>query len=256
MGEPVLLLRFEGPLQSWGLRARWDVRDSAREPTKSGVVGLLAAALGYGRDDPRIASELEAGLRMGVRVEREGGVLGDYHTVSGYLPMANGGFKAAGGHTARQIEKLIADPDAAPYTVQSSRRYITDGAFLIALSATAAATPGLLTRCADALRRPHWPLFLGRRCCVPTRPVMDRVADGYVDLDDALERHPWSCLGADGELRREGFIGARQLRVVMESSAGAARDDRRQSGGARLYGRRWVRERFVPVPVRAIVEDL
>ena len=46
----ILLLRLEGPLQSWGGRARWDVRDTGRIPTKSGIVGLLGCALDIGRE--------------------------------------------------------------------------------------------------------------------------------------------------------------------------------------------------------------
>ena len=47
MAVPILFLRLEGPLQSWGIRSRWDVRETQPEPTKSGVIGLLGCALGY-----------------------------------------------------------------------------------------------------------------------------------------------------------------------------------------------------------------
>src|SRR5690554_4641662 len=106
MGKPVLLLRLEGPLQSWGTRARWDVRDTAREPTRSGIIGLLAAALGYGRGDPRIVDDLEGGLEIGVRVEREGEVLDDYHTVTGFLPTADGSYRHSGIKTAANLAAL------------------------------------------------------------------------------------------------------------------------------------------------------
>jgi CRISPR system Cascade subunit CasD len=53
-----LFLRLEGPLQSWGERARWDVRDTAPEPTKSGVIGLLACALGLSADEDWITTPL------------------------------------------------------------------------------------------------------------------------------------------------------------------------------------------------------
>lgn len=66
---PTLLIRLQGPLQSWGTRSRFDHRDTWPYPTKSGVVGLLAAALG--RDRREDVSDLAA-LRMGVRVDRKG----------------------------------------------------------------------------------------------------------------------------------------------------------------------------------------
>ena len=39
----VLLLRLSGPMQSWGVQSRFTVRDTGLEPSKSGVVGLIAA---------------------------------------------------------------------------------------------------------------------------------------------------------------------------------------------------------------------
>ena len=70
MGK-ILLLRLEGALQSWGDHAKWDVRDSGDFPSKSGVVGLLACAMGLERGDPKIA-DLSAHLHMAVRADRPG----------------------------------------------------------------------------------------------------------------------------------------------------------------------------------------
>lgn len=41
-----LLLRLAGPLQAWGTESKFETRRTEREPTRSGVVGLLMAALG------------------------------------------------------------------------------------------------------------------------------------------------------------------------------------------------------------------
>ena len=61
-----LYLRLEGPLQSWGERGRWSIRDTGPEPTKSGVIGLLGCAMGV--NDDRELRHLSQALRMGVRV--------------------------------------------------------------------------------------------------------------------------------------------------------------------------------------------
>ena len=74
-----LLLRLAAPLQAWGADSKFETRKTNREPTKSGVIGLLAAALGLRRDDCEALTRL-TGLRFGVRVEREGQLLVDYHT--------------------------------------------------------------------------------------------------------------------------------------------------------------------------------
>jgi CRISPR system Cascade subunit CasD len=72
-----LLLRLAAPLQSWGIDAKFERRGTERIPTKSGVIGLMAAAMGRRRDDS-ITDLL--GLNFGVRVDKEGVLLRDYHT--------------------------------------------------------------------------------------------------------------------------------------------------------------------------------
>lgn len=69
-------------MQSWGTRSRFDHRETWPYPTKSGVVGLLAAALG--RDRAEDVSDLAA-LRMGVRVDKPGVLMVDYQTAQGVL---------------------------------------------------------------------------------------------------------------------------------------------------------------------------
>ena len=150
MGERAsLLLRLEGPLQSWGERARWDIRDTADHPTRSGVLGMIACALGYPRRDPRILS-LGESLRYGVRVDRAGTRLEDYHTVRGQHPSAEGELRG---------------PPENPYTIVSRRAYLQDASFLAGLEGP----ERLLRSCETALRQPRWPYFLGRRSC-PPRP--------------------------------------------------------------------------------------
>ena len=76
---PTLLLRLVGPMQSWGTTSRFDQRDTGKEPSKSGVIGLLAAALGIDRET---WSDLEplTHMSMGVRHDRPGVPKRDYHT--------------------------------------------------------------------------------------------------------------------------------------------------------------------------------
>ena len=106
---PTLLLRLQGPLQSWGTTSRFDERDTQLEPSKSGVLGLVCAALGRDRCEP--VDDLAA-LIMGVRVDREGVVLRDYQTATGIL-------NAAGKVDMNR-------------TVVSPRYYLSDAAFLSA----------------------------------------------------------------------------------------------------------------------------
>ena len=75
-----LLLRLAAPLQSWGIDSKFDIRRTGREPSKSGVIGLICAALGIKRDDDEMVSQL-ATLRFGVRVDKEGHFVRDFHMV-------------------------------------------------------------------------------------------------------------------------------------------------------------------------------
>jgi CRISPR system Cascade subunit CasD len=164
MADPILLLRLWGPLQSWGVRSRWDVRDTGLDPSKSGVVGLLGCALGIERGHPELEA-LDRKLIFGVRADRPGVVSTDYHTVTGYHRTAAGEFKHGES------------------TIVSPRDYLHDAAFLVAL---ASRERGLLERLKESLERPRWPVYLGRKSCVPVRPVLERLTTEYGDLKSAL----------------------------------------------------------------------
>lgn len=146
-----LLLRLEGPIQSWGTQGRFSIRDTDTDPSKSGVIGLVAAALGMPREDETTLARL-ATLQMAVRVDREGTLLRDYHTVGG-------GFFRGERHSVWGTK----DP------IITHRYYLSNASFLVALGGD---DDELLQRIADALRDPAWPLFLGRKSCVPSVPPL------------------------------------------------------------------------------------
>ena len=149
-----LLLRFAGPLQAWGADSRFDVRRTNREPTKSGVIGLIASALGLRRNAP--LDELNR-LRFGVRVDREGVLLRDLHTV-------------------RKDKNT---------SYMTTRYYLSDAVFLIGLHSDDEA---LMQRLEHAVRNPAHPLFLGRRSCPPE----GRVCLGLrqMPLEETLKSEP------------------------------------------------------------------
>ena len=249
MGRPILLVRLEAPLQSWGARSRWDVRDTETEPTKSGIIGLLGCALGYPMHDPRLETELDAGLRFGVRVENPGRILEDYQTITDFLPTAQGTYRHSGVRTGASLAKLRADPDATPATIISPRFYLEDAAFLVALEERHG-NHGLLARCAEAIQRPVWPLYLGRKACAPTRPIFDSFADQYDSIEEALGEngHRWSWMGAAFTERR---THPERLTVCVEvegSGGGAVRQDAMRINPARQYGFRYEARQTVRAP--------
>ena len=161
----VLLLRLAGPMQSWGTRSRFSNRDTGLEPSRSGVVGLLCAAMGIPRDDDeKLKSFGTDKLKLAVRVDREGRLMRDYHTAQEVL--------RASGKTTQD-------------TVLSERFYLADADFLVGLEGERA----FLDELAGALRSPVWQLCLGRKSFVPSLPISENVHDG--DLLEVMQRHPW-----------------------------------------------------------------
>ena len=156
-----LLLHLSGPLQSWGERSRFNQRDTAPAPTRSGLIGLIAAALGRPRHQP--LSDLAA-LRFTTRIDRPGTLLRDFHTVGGGMPRHLTVITAEGKRRSAETATLISD-----------RYYLQDAAFTVAVTAP---DPQLVADCAQALRAPTWPPYLGRRSCPPNAPLLiDTVHD-------------------------------------------------------------------------------
>ncbi|MBI5248090.1 MAG: type I-E CRISPR-associated protein Cas5/CasD [Desulfomonile tiedjei] len=181
-----VFLRLEGPLQAWGDNSKFVIRRTMEAPTKSGVMGLISCARGLTRQAAsKRLPELNA-LAMGVRIDRAGTRWWDYHTVgAGY-----GVLTAAG--------KIKKTASTGKYeTLITRREYLCDANFLVALQGY----PGLIEEIAEALQKPEWPVFLGRKCCSPSVPILvTRMrSDGnseadtgpFDSLEEALASQAW-----------------------------------------------------------------
>ena len=152
----VLLLRIAGPLQAWGVRSRFTVRSTELAPTRSGIIGMVAAAVGRRRTDP---IEDLLSLRFGVRKDQPGRVIRDFHT-------------------ARSLDGKESMP-------LSNRYYLADAVFLAGIEGDRPLLEGI----DEALQCPAFPLYLGRRSCTPTPPVSLGLREAT--LLDALRAEPW-----------------------------------------------------------------
>lgn len=208
-----LLLRLAAPLQSWGEDSKFETRRTRREPTKSGVIGLLAAALGRRRDEP--LDDLKS-LRFAVRVDQEGELLRDFHT-------------ARNAKTAYVTE----------------RYYLSDAVFLAGLES---GDEEFLRKLDAALRAPAFPLFLGRRSCPPTQPLSLGVTAEPLEkaLTAAPRQNPeWR--------RRFDDAGEASLRAVFDADPGACGAARLKDSPMsfdprrRLYSYRACEERLIPL---------
>ncbi|AXI79812.1 type I-E CRISPR-associated protein Cas5/CasD [Peterkaempfera bronchialis] len=177
------LLQLGAPLQSWGEHSAFTDRDTVAHPTRSGLIGMIASALGIPRAEaiadgdagPEAAASLFARLtrlRFTVRTDRPGVRLGDFHTVGGGYPQHRTVPTAKGGRRSGDTATIV-----------SRRHYLSDAVFTIAVTAPGQDT--LLAECAQALAAPHWPLHLGRRSCPPGALLLLRadVPDPVSELD-------------------------------------------------------------------------
>lgn len=161
----IITFRLEGPLQSWGERSKWDLRDSGAFPSKSGVTGLISCALGLEREDPEICKICDS-VEMAVRADRAGSIMTDYHTVMSEKLLNAKGEKRANGNT-----------------IVTKRQYLQDASFLVALKGPTK----LIDRIKKALDAPARQIFLGRKSCVPSVPVIGTVYE-ETDLPEVLNR--------------------------------------------------------------------
>jgi CRISPR system Cascade subunit CasD len=200
-----LLLRLEGPLQAWSSQGKLSIRDTEREPTKSGVLGLVGAAIGMDRNDDAMLARL-AQLRMAVRVDRAGTLLRDFHT--------------AGSGTFRGRDDYFVY--GTNNCVPSNRYYLQDASFTVGLEGERE----LLAQIERGFAAPRWPLYLGRRsCALSVFPVLGLVDDA---LEEAIARAPRAERCDRGALRAvveciQGQDGDMRMDVPRSFREGARR---------------------------------
>lgn len=174
----ILLLRLAGPMQSWGAASRFTLRGTEAFPTKSGIIGLLAAAQGRRRAD---TIEDLASLRMACRVDQPGELVSDFHTAQ----------------KGRQMMPL------------STRYYLSDAVFCAFIEGSSE----LIDVLAEAIRRPAFPLYLGRRACPPTMPLLVDTFEG--DMWEVITSLPWQA--AHFHRRAHKHDECMSLRVIADA---------------------------------------
>ena len=184
-----LLLRLNGPVQSWGSESLYDHRDTDYYPTKSGVLGMVAAALGLKRGT---SLEKLNTLQFGVRIDWQGEYLKDFQITD----------------MGKKLNKNL-----------STRVYLSDATFLVGLSTK---DKEFLTEIETALRHPKYAIFLGRKACPPTMPLDMGIREK--ELYETLYSYPWLL----PRWRQDRLLWKKNktvLRIIMESTDGALKKD-------------------------------
>lgn len=158
-----LLLKFSGPLQSWGTDSHFETRYTDFHPSKSAVIGLIAASLGYRRDEDEKIAKLND-LNFAVRVDQRGNLLRDYQIATAYKP--DGRFER---------------------NYVTNRYYLEDAVFVVALSGE----DELIDDIEYAIRNPYFQPFFGKRSN-PVNPdiIIKTTTD---DIVTSLEKLRWQA---------------------------------------------------------------
>jgi CRISPR system Cascade subunit CasD len=188
-----LFLRLEGPMQSWGRQDKSDFRAAGDMPTRSGVVGLLGAALGIRSGEG--LRELSQSIQFAVRVDNAGIRMVDFQTANEKYRQADGGSKPV---DYRQI---------------INKEYLAGASFLVAVRGN----QETIERLAAAVRRPKWPYFLGRKSCPPSARVFAGVGE-YDDLVSALREY-WP----DGKRQASARVESPKGNLVIQDRTAPAR---------------------------------
>ncbi len=174
MSHKYLLLWLEGPLQSWGDDSRYGRRESLPFPTRSGVFGLICAALGKGGAQKEWLSEHRyAGMTVLAFAPKEHAKnvrqLRDFHTVGN-------GYDDSNPFESLFIPKTAAGKAAVGGGSKITYRYyLQDSCFAVILNLSSSQC----TPIADAIQQPVWMTGLGRKSCIPSEWVYQGEFDTY-----------------------------------------------------------------------------
>lgn len=159
-----LLLKFSGPLQSWGTSSHFETRQTDRYPSKSAVIGMIAASLGYRRDEDQKMKKLNE-LAFGVRIDQIGESLRDYHTAQKYK--SNG-----------TLER----------TYVTNRYYLEDAVFIVAIGHD---DEQFIEKIKNGLENPYFQPFMGRRS-LPL-PADFFIESKEMNVVESLKQLPWKA---------------------------------------------------------------
>lgn len=165
-----LVFQLYAPLASWGEEAVGEVRHSSSIPTRSALLGLLAAAVGIKREEEARLNQFNQHYYVAVRaLSRQESWLRDYHTVM--MPREN----KKRTYATRRDELRLAPEEVG--TIVTQREYRCDAYYHIALKETPQAVLPL-EALSEALVAPHFPLYLGRKACPLALPLSPRIIHG------------------------------------------------------------------------------
>jgi CRISPR system Cascade subunit CasD len=168
-----LIFRIYGVMASWGDISVGEYRPTFDHPSKSAIMGMIAAALGIHRDEEERLRELGTGYRMAVRIDEPGILLRDYHTAQ--VPPSGKGWNKRSFPT-RQAEVSV--PKEELNTILSTRDYHCDAIYTVCLWSIGSPQPYPLSVLKEHLEHPVFILYLGRKSCPLSLPLQPQIIQG------------------------------------------------------------------------------
>lgn len=170
-----LALMLDAPLQSWGFASRFQRRTTGLHPTKSGVIGLICAAMGHAKrpvEEDDLLRQLATLKMTSIAIARDYPRLEDFHTVGG------------GYDKKTQLQFIPRKASGGPCDnpTVTRRQYLADARFGVILTGDRA----LLERVAAALQDPVWGVWFGRKNCIPAEPIHRGLFDQESEAQQAL----------------------------------------------------------------------
>lgn len=227
-----LVFQLQAPLSAWGETAVGEFRPTANYPSESALLGLLAAALGVRREEEDAHAALRRGYGFAIGVLSSGRLLRDYHTaqVPGRVSLKNR------PHNSRRDELSL--PKDELNTILSTRDYRQDAASVVAVQVRDGA-PYALGDVAQALAKPRFTLYLGRKACPPALPLHPQI----IAAENALAalhiyRHALAERSGETVLALERMVWGEGIDAGADHDLETVRKDRVLSRGHWQFGDR------------------
>jgi len=213
-----LILRFDAPMVSFGGVTVDQHGFTDSYPGQAMLTGLIANALGWHHGDFHRLENLQGRLDYAARWDVEPIRSVDYHTVD----LGSSKMRHPGWTTRGRDDHRTSHEDFKYATHLRYRHYWEDGLLTVALTIQGHDYPAL-EDILRGLRKPARPLFIGRKTCLPSRPLLDPhspMREGE-DLVSILQEVPvWdrfgmphdsgdrlrACWSAEAHPDREGHI--------------------------------------------------
>lgn len=191
-----LILRLDGPMQAWGTHTFEDFRPSSLYPTRSALVGLLAACMGIDRKDSTALERLSSSITLDVRIDTEASrPMGTVNVRKHHVKMTD-------YHTVLNARRATRSPKDGE-TIQTRREYLCDAVFTVSIGLRPNSSIQM-DSVEQALRKPVYTPTLGRRGCPISRPLLDCSVDA-TDGVDALRK-----IDANGSLAYSESVASSQ----------------------------------------------